>query len=83
MKIRVHMKTPDAITCAIKEAYPTRVFDFDADDFKNLTQEDDEYWEVMSKRAEAEILFEKWFKHGESVTLELDTESETCKVVGD
>lgn len=77
------MKTPDAITQAIKEAYPTRVFDFDADDFVQLGEADDEYWEIMNKRADAEIIARKWFKYGECVTLEIDIQDKTCKVIGD
>ena len=70
MKVRITMKTPDAVEDAAEEAFP---IDFDDQQF----EEDAALYEQDSFRS----LCEKWFRYGEHVTLEVDTEEGTITVV--
>lgn len=81
MKIRVTMKTPDALNYAMKEAYPTTIPNYETDEFDPMDPESDKYNEAMDNRDNFKELCQKWFEYGEYVTLEIDTEAGTCVVV--
>lgn len=66
MKIRVTMKTPQALDDAVVEAIARQPL--------GLHSCEKEYEKVMK-------LARKWFRWEESVTLEIDTEAQTCTVV--
>jgi hypothetical protein len=73
MKIRVTMKRPDALIEGIDDAVK-------ALDLSGLA--DDEAEAVRDLRKEkARDLALRWFEHGEYLTVEIDTEAETCVVV--
>ena len=66
MKIQITMKTPDAVTNALEYT-----------DFSYIPEE--------NRDSESERIYKlckKWFQYGECVTLEVDTEKETCVVLG-
>ncbi len=66
MKFTVTLKTPDALYDSLQDAV------------QNETGGDeDRYHELFDETMK---LCERWFKYGEYVTLEIDTEKKTCKV---
>lgn len=74
MKFQVTFKDPDALYDALNDA-------IDKDDFGGLT--DDEFSAVKEKRVDSikSLCCDKWFEWGEYLTVEIDTEAETCVVV--
>ena len=81
MKVRISLKTPDAVSYAVEEAYPLEAYNEELDEFITLDPDSEEACEVMDAREDFKELSEKWFSYGECVTLEIDTESQTCKVL--
>ena len=74
MKIKVTMKDPDTLQDAIIDA------------FKNLSIDgvnDEEIEAIRQRRGEAinDMATRKWFEYGEYLTVEIDTEAQTCIVV--
>ena len=73
MKIQITIKKPDVVIDAIDEA------------LEDMTMEglsDEELVEIKEKRKEEYLeLADKFFEYGEYLTVELDTEKETCVVV--
>jgi hypothetical protein len=75
MKIRVTMKNPDALHDAVEEAVKEELANAD-----NLSEEEKE--EIMEIRRNENIeKARKWFEYGEYLTVEIDTEADTCVVV--
>lgn len=79
MKIRFQLKTPDVahdtVTAAVREEFSNDNDGMsDADFFFNDGKADDRRYEISE-------ICQKWFSYGESVTLELDTETKTMIVV--
>ena len=73
MIFRVKMKDPDVLTDCIKEAVDKLSID-------GLDKEEIEC--IKEHRIEKTIdLCTKWFKYGEYINLEIDTEKETCVVI--
>lgn len=73
MKFQVQMKDPDTLHDAITDAIK---------DLKFPDLSDDEAELVRDKRnEEVGSLCSKWFKYGEYLCVEIDTEAETCTVV--
>ncbi len=69
MKITVHMKTPDAVHYAM-EAVAEREPSSEPDD------------ELRDERiADAKDALDKWFKYGECLSIEFDTEAMTATVL--
>lgn len=69
MKIRVSMKTPDALHEAIKEAI----------DRSGVAKNDYDMCQLIEDRIIK--IAKRWFSYNESVELEIDTEAETCTVL--
>jgi len=73
MKFQVTMKNPDAlmdsITEAVKDLSIDGIEDDEIEDFKETQIE------------EAKSICAKWFKWGEYLTVEVDTEDGTCVVL--
>ncbi len=65
MIFRVTLKTPDALEMAIEDATDAVPGDDDREDLK-----------VAAYKAAI-----RWFSHGEALTVELDTDRNTCVVV--
>lgn len=81
MKINITMKTPDALYEAAQE-YANRM----AEDKDNVKEIEDEYggdknYYIQTQHELFEQIANKWFKYGEYVTLEIDTEEETCVIM--
>ena len=76
MKLRISFKTPDALTEAVYEAVAQEVADEHIPD-------DAERESVQEEREEAlrEYLERKWFRYGEYVNIEVDTDKHTAEVV--
>lgn len=68
MKFVISMKTPDAVNLACEQATTSYT-----DDDEKVVDED--------KIEELEELCSKWFKYGECVNIEIDTETGTAKVL--
>lgn len=74
MKFRVTMKTRDALDQAIEDAVagmPTA----------NAESNEDVYCQQQDALMDITRLCEKWFQHDEVLTVEIDTEAQTCTVV--
>lgn len=71
MKIRVIMKTPDALNDAIERAVEDEMPAGDSEDLEG---------EFVTRTMAARKIAEKWFSYGELVTLVIDTEANTCTV---
>jgi len=74
MKIRIMMKSPDALFLGIREALkdvevPDNLDDYEKEEY--LEEKSNECWEVASK----------WMRSGEYLMVEMDTEAETCVVL--
>lgn len=72
MKIRIHFKDPDALQEAIDTALEAKP--------ANLSQTE---WEAVKeiRREEISEIADTWFEYGEYLTVELDTEAKTLKVI--
>jgi hypothetical protein len=79
MKFIVSMKDPDTLHDAITEAVESP--DYDPKAFDGL--DDDEIEEVKQKRIEkiSKLCCDRWFKWGEYLRVEIDTEAKTCTVL--
>ncbi len=66
MKLTVCMKTPDALNYAIDEAIDSEI-------------DDDSKGEIYA--GDVKKLCDQWFKDGETVWLEIDTNEMTCNVM--
>lgn len=76
MKFRVMMKDPDALDDQIRTAVKRSV--------EALGLEDDEADAVLETRVEkVNSLCGRWFKYGEYLEVEIDTDAKTCTVVED
>lgn len=73
MKFKVTMKDPDVLHDAISEAVSSH--DFGTTDEDELTAIRDVRHEKITK------LCSKWFEYSEYLTVEIDTDAETCAVV--
>lgn len=74
MKFRVSMKDPDSLSDAIKEAARA--------DVERLGLADDEKEDLIETRREkAAEVCRAWFRYGEYLTVEIDTDAKTCTVV--
>jgi len=74
MKFTVTMKDPDTLHDAIEDACNSSVGDMDIPD--------DEKKPIAELRIEkVSDLCGKWFEYGEYLTVEIDTEKQTCEVV--
>jgi len=82
MKFRVTMKTPDALDEAIQEIIQSDMvneLDDGSDANEILANLDDD--ELERRIDEVKDACEKWFENGEYLTVEIDTEAQTCVVV--
>jgi len=74
VKFQVTMKDPDCLHNAIREAV--------ADEMGNTLLPDDEAEAVREMRVEkAQKACARWFRYGEYLTVEIDTEAGTAVVV--
>lgn len=74
MKFTVTMKCPDALDVAIDEA------SFDEERPDGL--DDEEWGDVVDGRKEkSRAAARRWFQYGEYLTVEVDTDAQTCTVV--
>lgn len=74
MILKVVMKTPGSMDLAIDEVTEMET--------SEMEEVDDENWEEYDERKDGwSDFFKRWFKHGECITLEFDTENDTCKVL--
>lgn len=74
MKFKVYMKDPDVLHDGIEEAID--------EDLKSSGLPDDEQEALREIRFEkASDVASKWFQYGEYLTVEIDTEKETIRVV--
>jgi len=73
MKIKVTMKTPDCLYSAIK--------DYVEEDIEPTLREDERAAVIELRVDRIKDIAYMWFKHGEYLTVEIDTEAKTCVVV--
>lgn len=73
MKIKITFKDPDALLDCIDDAIEDlEIKGLDEDELAAVKEE---------KKDKAMELCGKWFEYGEYLTVEVDTEKETCKVL--
>lgn len=82
MKIRVTMKTPDALDETIREVIRSKMAS-EIDDGRNANELLSNIDESILEQHiyEIGVLCQKWFRYGECLTVEIDTEAQTCVVV--
>lgn len=74
MKFTVQMKNPDTLHDAIREAVEIEV--------KALKLSEDESELVIKQRCKkVSDICSKWFRYGEYLEVEIDTEAKTCTVL--
>lgn len=73
MKFRVTMKCPDALDSAIEQAAE--------EECAMAGDADEQAFCRASTTKKLDRLCESWFEYQESVTLEIDTDAQTCVVV--
>jgi hypothetical protein len=79
MKFRITMKTPDSLDLAIRDAVRAEL---EGDSLFCELETDEVEW-LVSRRTEAiRELCRKWFRYGEALVVEVDTEASTCVVTG-
>jgi hypothetical protein len=73
MKFQISFKDPDGVSDSIQEAINNDLpKDLDENEFEELTE---------SRKMLIEESTKRWIKWGEYVTIEIDTEKNTCVVV--
>lgn len=76
MKFKVQMKDPDTLTDAIADAVHNEV--------RAMGLSGDEVEAVEKLRiTKVGNVCDRWFRYGEYLTVEIDTDAETCVVVSD
>lgn len=75
MKFVVHMKTPDAVECAINQALESEVNRRHCKQLEPMS--DDEHYDLVEDLRE---VCNEWFKYGECATIEIDTKEGTATV---
>jgi hypothetical protein len=73
MKIRIQMKDPDTLHDAIADAVHA--------DTESISDEDERIAVKEVRTDKANKVARKWFRYGEYLTVELDTEDGSCIVV--
>ena len=76
MKFKVTMKDPDTLYDAIGEAVEQAV-----SDTIGVDDQDEREALIKVRVDKVQIICKKWFKYGEYLTVEIDTDAETCTVV--
>jgi hypothetical protein len=74
MKFRVTFKTPDVVEDCIREAIGDEKWEKKLTD--EFTQDDND-----SVRETLDLVSNKWFRYGEYVTIEVDSEADTAIVI--
>lgn len=73
MKITVSFKNPDALDESIDESFQDlKIEGLDEEELEAVKE---------TRKAETKEICEKWFKWGEYLTVEVDTEAKTCTVI--
>lgn len=75
MKFRVTMKDPDTLHDSVRDAVHDDVVKL------GLPTEEADAIEEIRRAAISDLCATKWFRYGEYLTVEIDTESKTCVVV--
>jgi ABC-type amino acid transport substrate-binding protein len=81
MKFRVTMKSPDCLEDSISGAINDSSLDWDLISKEHTEFDELRESEIHTKIEETKELCKKWFKYGEYITVEIDTEAKTCVVV--
>ena len=76
MKFKVTMKDPDTLYDAIGEAVEQAV-----SDTIGVGDQDEREALIKVRVDKVKIICNKWFEYGEYLTVEIDTDAETCTVV--
>jgi hypothetical protein len=73
VKFRVTMKDPDTMHDAVADAV--------SEDVRSIADEDERVSVKEVRNDKIRKLCSKWFKYGEYLTVEIDTDAGTCTVV--
>lgn len=75
MKFQVQMKDPDTLHDAIQEAVEAQI--------KEIGITDEDEIEALSEKRREKVgeICDAWFRYGEYLTVEIDTDTKTCVVV--
>lgn len=74
MKFKVQMKDPDTLHDAISDAV-------DEDVAAMKLDKDEQELLAETRKQKVHALCDRWFQYGEYLTVEIDTDKETCVVV--
>ena len=74
MKIRIRMKSPDAVDSSVHEAAYDVIAERDGDELKDLDVEE------LVQQTKEDPNFTKWVGHGEYITVVIDTDEGTAVV---
>lgn len=75
MKFKVTMKDPDGFADSLGDAVNDAV-----DEIKGIDDEEKDALRETKQKKLSELL-KKWFEYSEYLTVEVDTEAETCVVI--
>lgn len=75
MKVKVQMKDPDTLYDAINDAVSEQLT------LEGLTDPEERESLLEIRRERIQGLAGKWFRYGEYLTVEIDTEAQTCTVL--
>lgn len=88
MKFTVRMKTPDCVEYAVENVIDNVIENVVEKEHVGDVLEGPSYaeveeigWKLDKRRGELKELLSKWFRYGECVTIEIDTEAETATVL--
>lgn len=79
--LTVTFKTPDAVRYALDNAFGAADPFDDEESEEEVEETEEEKEERETFRAEAEEVLEKFIEHGEYLTVEVDLEKKTARVV--
>lgn len=80
MKFVVNMKTPDVVNYAVENVMDNEYVD-GALEGASDNEIEEAGWASDDRREELKNLLSKWFRCGESVDIEIDTEAKTAIVL--
>lgn len=78
MIFRVTMKTPDVMLDNVVKACES---EYGTDEYYEHGEDSEDYDLIQEKVEEVLSVCKKWFGYGEYLTVEIDTEKQTCTVV--
>lgn len=80
MKLRITFKDPDALYNCIKEQVVDALPEDEREEYDRMNVREQNMF-IMDRVEDAQDAAREWLSFGEYVTIEVDTEERTCRVV--